>query len=93
MVGMMVMMMVEVVGECAPSLHVECLVYGNSTPEEARAIYQGLVDTLARECHTKYVLVKVPLVVEVFVVVMGVVMSQSKIVSLLYKSAERSALF
>lgn len=35
------------------SLHVECLVYGNSTPEEARAIYQGLVDTLARECHTK----------------------------------------
>ena len=60
----------------APSLHVECLVYGNSTPEEARAIYQGLVDTLGRECNTKYVLVRVvvvPPLVEVSVVVVEVV--------------------
>ena len=46
------MMALRVV-EMLARLYLECLVYGNSTPEEAQAIYQRLMDTLHRECNTK----------------------------------------
>ena len=36
------------------SLHVECLVYGNSTAAAARELYTSLVDRLRRDCGARY---------------------------------------
>ena len=35
------------------SLHVECLVYGNSTAAAARELYTSLVDRLRKDCGAR----------------------------------------
>ena len=35
------------------SLHVECLVYGNCSPEHAAALYEGVVSKLSADCGSR----------------------------------------
>ena len=35
------------------NLHVECLVFGNCTPEHAISLYEGVVTKLSQECQSK----------------------------------------
>ena len=35
------------------NIHVECLVYGNCSPDHARALYTGVVDKLTSDCKSR----------------------------------------
>ena len=35
------------------NIHVECLVYGNCTPEHATDLYTGVVDKLTSDCKSR----------------------------------------